>query len=421
MNMFSSAMISVVSGLMLLGIFSAGTGFLVGKEKLWPYTEIRQVYKIVQSFVNHGEFVAEGRQVLAPEGASRTAMVLHDSAQSMGSGYYSILGWDSNHKGYSVNLHDNEGALIHTWPIDEKAFSEKAEHRQNGPHAMEVLSDGTLLVSFDWLGLMTRLDACGKPIWSREGFFHHSFSPSADGGIWTWYGEQTAYGQVQDILKFDPTTGKDINRISFNDDVIKRSPTTALMFSMYEDFAFTPDNDDPLDIFHPNDVEELSPELASAFPLFEAGDLMLSIRELNMITVISTEGEIKWSQQGPWIAQHDPDFEPNGIISVYNNSYLRPRSSIVSIDPQTLRVQNAMPEFSGSFKSERRGKHQLLPNGNRLVTIPEQGQALEISPAGNVVLEFNNTVPNKPRLNDDLVNAKWLSADFFDAVPSCKS
>ena len=53
---------------------------------------------------------------------------------------------------------------------------------------MEVLPDGSVLVGFDWVGLAARLDACGSAIWVRDGFYHHSFSPSADGGIWTWFG-----------------------------------------------------------------------------------------------------------------------------------------------------------------------------------------------------------------------------------------
>jgi hypothetical protein len=379
-------------------------------------------YRIVQPLVEHKTFVAAGRLHTAPPGASREPATLHEPALSTGSGYYAILGWDSDRAAYSVFLRSATGTLLHTWPIDEMTITDKAQHRQNGPHAMEVLPDGSLLVSFDWLGLMARLDSCGRKIWSRDGYFHHSFSPAADGGMWTWYGGKlTAYGQIQDILKFDPLTGKDLARISLNNDIILRTAESALAFSLYKGYDFTPDDRNPADIFHPNDIEELSPALAPAFPRFSAGDLMLSFRNLDMVAVIAPSGELKWYQDGPWQKQHDPDFEADGRISVFNNSEFRSRSSIISIDPVTRRMEDSTANFDGPFKSESRGKHQRLPNGNRLITIPEQGQAIEVAPDGTLVLEFNIVFPGDLRFNDDLVNAKWLPADFFKTTPGCSS
>ncbi len=341
-------------------------------------------------------------------------------------GFYAILGWNTELGSYSVQLHDGSGERVHTWPIYEMSFSDLPRHRQNAPHAMEILADGSVIISFDRVGLVARVNPCGDAIWVREGFYHHSFAPAADGGIWTWFGERSAYGQVQDILKFDPDTGEDIKRISFTRDVITRNHDSALAFSMFPDFPFVPDDqivpaDQNLrDIFHPNDVEELLPELAPAFPQFEAGDLMLSIRELDLIAIISPEGELKWTKNGPWLKQHDPDFEPDGRISIYDNSRFRPRSRIMTVDPVTMEVTDALPGLEASFKSSYRGKHQLLPNGNRLVTIPEQGQAIEVAPDGKVAVEFNNIISEASDFNEDLVNAKWLQDGFFNVQPKCE-
>lgn len=412
---------SLISGLVLLALVSAGLGFHFGSQRIWPYSEIQKVVRVVESLATHGEIVGEGRRNPAPAGAAREVVKLHAPDRAINSGYFALFGWDNARSAYSVFLYDAAGATQHVWPIDEMAISDKAKHRQNAPHAMEVLPDGSVLVSFDWLGLMARLDACGTPLWSREGFFHHSFSPAADGGIWTWYGEGTAYGQFPEIVKFDPHTGEDISRIDFTADVVMRTPKTALAFLLYEDFAFTPDNANPADIFHPNDVEELSAELAPAFPQFNAGDLMLSVRQLDMIAVISPAGKLKWYRQGPWQRQHDPDFELDGTIAVFSNNWSRPRSTIVSINPDTLEVTNPIAGFDGPFKTHFRGKHQRLPNGNRLITIPEQGQALEVAPGGTLVREFNNVVPGNPAFNDDLVNAKWYPSDFFETKPACSN
>ncbi|EET47220.1 arylsulfotransferase family protein [Thalassobium sp. R2A62] len=412
--------VSFFSGLSLLAIACFAAGLFVAQYKIFPYQQVVQVAKIAQSLLQHGEVIGEGRRRLAPAGAARAPVTVHDADAAIGEGFYAILGWDLELGHYSVQLHDGSGEQVHTWPIDAMSFSDLPRHRQNAPHAMEILADGSVIISFDRVGLVARVNPCGDAIWVREGFYHHSFAPAADGGIWTWFGERSAYGQVQDILKFDPDTGEDIKRISFTRDVIARNRDSALAFSMFPDFPFVPDDQKPRDIFHPNDVEELLPELAPAFPQFEAGDLMLSIRELDLIAIISPEGELKWTKNGPWLKQHDPDFEPDGRISIYDNSRFRPRSRIMTVDPATMEVTDALPGLEASFKSVYRGKHQLLPNGNRLVTIPEQGQAIEVTPDGKVAVEFNNITSEASDFNEDLANAKWLQDGFFDVQPECE-
>ena len=412
-------LVSRGAGLVIIagGIYAFGA--ITALSNSWPWSSLTNSISIVSSLIRDGEVIPPGRRVPAPAGAATERVTIHSPDAAMGDGYYALLAWDVGAGHYGLFLHDAAGELLHTIPIDERSFDDRAEHNSNAPHAMEMLSDGSVLVSFDWLGSVARLDACGAPVWLREGYYHHSFAPSADGGMWTWYGEGSAYGQIQDILKFDPLTGDDMVRISFTEDVIMRDAGTALAYSFLPGYAFTPDDADPRDIFHPNDAEELMPEMAAAFPMFEAGDLMLSIRELDLVTVIDPEtGETKWSQQGPWLKQHDPDFLPDGTISVYNNSRFRPNSSIIVMDPKTRTVSNPIPGLKVPFKSAYRGKHQYLPNGNILITIPEQGQALEVVPGGEVALEFNNPAA-KEGYNEDVVNAKWLPSDFFDTLPSC--
>ena len=413
------SLVSVICGWVLLSIICFGAGLAVAHTKVFPYYQLIYLTEIAQSLVLHGEAIGKGRRIEAPPGAPRALVTIHDSGAVIGAGHYALLGWDMTLDSYSVRLFDSSGILVHTWPVDEMSFTDKAKHRQYAPHAMEVLTDGSVLVSYDKLGLVARVNTCGEAIWVREEFFHHSFSPAADGGIWTWRGDKTAYGQIQDVVKFDPKTGEDITRISFTRDVITRSRQSALAFSMFQDFPFVPDKEKPHDIFHPNDVEELLPHLAPAFPQFEAGDLMLSIRELDLIAVISPEGELKWTKYGPWLKQHDPDFEPDGRISVYDNSRYRPRSAIMTIDPMTMDITDALPGFEGPFKSIHRGKHQLLPNGNRLVTIPEQGQVLEVTPNGKVAVEFNNITSTRSSSNEDIANAKWLPESYFAEIPRC--
>ncbi|MEL6913380.1 MAG: arylsulfotransferase family protein [Pseudomonadota bacterium] len=412
--------VSKAAGILIVAGLIFGLGAYAGRTNAWPLSAVRDAVGIVRSLILEGEVIPDARRAPAPQGASRDRVTVHDAAASMGAGHYALLGWDVAAGHYGLFFHDAAGTLLHTIPIDEMTFEPRAEHNSNAPHAMQMLPDGSVLVSFDWIGTVARLDACGVPIWQREGFYHHSFEPAADGGIWTWWGELTAYGQIQDILKFDPETGEDMVRLSFTEDVVMRDAASALLYSFLPGARFTPDDRDPRDIFHPNDAEELMPEMAAAFPMFEAGDLMLSIRELDLVTVIDpATGETKWSQQGPWLKQHDPDFLPDGTISVYNNSRFRANSSIMVIDPATREVTNPIPALDVPFKSAFRGKHQYLPNGNILITIPEQGQVLEVAPPGTVAVEFNNPAAREG-FNEDIVNAKWYPPGYFETLPACE-
>ena len=414
-------LVSILCGAILFAGLAWSYGFLAGKGKVWPANVVDQAIELTESFVKFGAFLPENMRVEAPEGAARKRVAIHDADAAIGRGYYALLGWDDAVGNYSLWLHDAKGALVHRWNVDETSFYERAETNSNAPHAMKVMPDGDVIVGFDWLGVMARLTPCGEPVWLQEGFYHHAFTEAPDGNIWTWYGEGRENGHYQYMLKFDPETGETVRKIGLIEDVITRSPESAALFSLRTDSRFLPDDQNPPDTFHPNDVEELSPEMAAAFPMFEAGDLLMSIRNLNMVTVLDQEGRIKWIRQGPWLLQHDPDFRADGTISVYNNSRGegRIRSDIVTVDPRTGRTQSLLGEWDVPFYSGFRGKQQELPNGNLLLTIPEQGQVLEVAPDGEVAVEFNNmSAPDSP-FNDDLVNAVWLPEEYFDALPSC--
>ena len=87
--------------------------------------------------------------------------------------------------------------------------------------------------------------------------------------------------------------------------------------------GFRSEVEDPL---HANDVEYLDAEMADAFPMFEAGDLMVSLHEIATVAVLDgATRRMKWFMTGPFFGQHDPDFLPNGNILLYDNRITGPR------------------------------------------------------------------------------------------------
>jgi hypothetical protein len=139
--------------------------------------------------------------------------------------------------------------------------------------------------------------------------------------------------------------------------------------------------------------------MAPAFPQFEPGDLLVSVRRLNTIFVFNPATErIKWHQTGPWIAQHDPDFQENGRITVFSNNddgtpagSVFGGSTVIEVDPKTSDTKTL---FGGSAAQRMytiiRGKHEKLANGNLLITEAEAGRVLEVEQSGEIVWEYVN-------------------------------
>jgi hypothetical protein len=157
--------------------------------------------------------------------------------------------------------------------------------------------------------------------------------------------------------------------------------------------------DDPL---HLNDVEALRPEMAAAFPIFAAGDLLVSMRNINTVAVLDGDTlAVRWSMTGPFLRQHDPDFLPNGNILLFDNrkggsTQEFGQSRLLEIDPATKAI---VWSFAGSaeepFYTDARGKQQVLPNGNILVTESQEGRVFELARTpgdGRIVAEWVNGI-----------------------------
>jgi hypothetical protein len=112
---------------------------------------------------------------------------------------------------------------------------------------------------------------------------------------------------------------------------------------------------------------------------------------------------LKWWQAGPMVGQHDPDFQPDGTITLFDN---RPAggatpengyqsdlggSRILELDPQTRAYRTLYASSERDvFYSPYRGKHQMLANGNILITETDAGRAFEVTPQGDTVWSFVN-------------------------------
>jgi hypothetical protein len=184
------------------------------------------------------------------------------------------------------------------------------------------------------------------------------------------------------------------------------------------------------EILHLNKVSELNSTLAADFSEFAAGDLLLSIRELNMVLVTDPDlRRIKWWRVGPWIRQHDPEFTAGGRVSVFNNNAYEtdfgpdnpfsqsyptiPRNSnIIELDPTTDEHRIAY----GGVKAQEmlsviRGKHELTERGGLLITEFEGGRVFETDSDGRTIWQYVNRY-DAERVAE-ITEARVYRSDYF--------
>ncbi|MDC0434628.1 arylsulfotransferase family protein [bacterium] len=253
--------------------------------------------------------------------------------------------------------------------------------------------------------VLVKLGACGDVDWVVPTMAHHSVFASYDDTYWsttrTWHDEPSAdFPQFQppfwedEVVQVD-SEGNILQIISMLE-LIDKNRLWGMLFGGQLPTPVTTD-----DVLHLNDVEVLSPEFADAYPDFDAGDIMVSLRNPNLVIVFDPETlEAKWSSAGPWIRQHDPDFGADGKIVVLDNRNDDANgaqfggSQIVLMTPSAPLGGNWDVSYENSdttpFFTAKRGVVDLPGNGNVLVTESEAGRVFEFTPRGDIVWEYIN-------------------------------
>ena len=398
--------LSKFSALMLI----VGYGVLIGLDVAPPSglrNMVQNAHHELSDFAKHWrhDLGIDPTRMVVDRPENPFARVDLDSTLRM-AGYRLIGGYfpDLNAEWGAILLDENN-EILHAWPFDYGDFVPPGRNRNISQQGLAVFEDGSLVINYDVGEVLMRLGPCGDVIWKTEGIFHHVVHRSFDGTLWTW--------ESQSMVQIDPQTGERLRTISIKNDIAAKSgylgAFTMRTEAQENGIKYFPE------AYHANDIEVLTPEFADAFPLFEAGDIMFSLREVNLVAVIDHQTlDIKWVQNGPWHRQHDPDFLPDGTISVYDNRMGSGSSQIIRIDPVTGKFAATLGREKGiSYYSWQRGKHQVLANGNIIVTDPEGGQAFEATEDGTVVWHFENRFDETR--NGVVTTALNLPTDFFSA------
>ena len=393
----------ILGGVFGAGLYSAHTDNGIYNGVYGVYDQIKTLYKELPNlrktepihFLRKARYEGSGITVNAiPEGGEELVLL---------SGFFE----DDN----GVRLIERDGTLINEWDLrihelmpDVSACRNPPATDWNAiPHGTLITPEGDIIFGFESCG-MVRLDRCGNKKWeTTPTITHHSPGFRSGGGFVFMGGEFVDKTGPQVEWPFDGPYWEDtVIKLTEEGEVDFRQPMTRIL----KDGGFAPiitagsgfrtkvDGE-----FHLNDVNELPPELAAAFPMFEAGDMVMSLRNMNMILVTNADAtEVKWSRIGPWIRQHDPDFNPDGTITLFDNHSdesldgdREGGSRIWSVDPAT---DEATVLYGGTpeqhMYSPERSTHQVLSNGNIMITEAQSGRSFEVDRAGNILWEYIN-------------------------------
>lgn len=430
-----------------LVIFLSGGIFLAGayaqRKNLPPIPQIASAIRILtQEDQVDLSFVSQHLQPSRGMGAGViTPMVPDDGALVLLMGFFD--------KENQARLIRRDGEVVRKWSLDYFEHFPDPEARpcnlshplKVDPHGAHVTPQGDLVFNYEYCGTV-KMDRCSAVQWTINGETHHSLIPAVGGGYWI-LGRQT-WRAANEPDRFPPFSAYAENAVIREDTVLRVSETGEILEEhsipkMIRDSGleailtsdgrdYRRDNGRRKELLHSNKVAELTADIADAFPLFEAGDLAFSMRQLNLIIVVDGETkQVKWHQTGPWLRQHDPEFRPDGRISIFNNNLYRTsyigkqqldvstpaRTNIIVIDPVTRETEVVFGERPGEeMLSVIRGQHELLPDNGILITEFDGGRILQVDGNRQVVWEYVNEYDAD--FVGELTNSKVYPAGYFE-------
>jgi hypothetical protein len=410
-------------------------GGLSATHEWQPYQILEDGYRAARMLIS--EQLQTRPTLLKERRYEGHGVIRHDPARAY-DGLTFMEGWFA--EGPELRLVDMAGNVVHRWRADFFRIWPEPTHvvpEQNIPagrfnyhtQGIWLFPDGAVVVNFAEIGT-AKLDKCGAVLWTIDRMTHHAITPNADGSFWI-----PAKGDVRQISDdlFLPNVSQQAlmeSRGWYEDRLLLVGPDgkvrreisvlQALFDGGFEQELYDVSLISNLDPTHVNDIEVVTPALADRIDGVAAGDLLVSMREMHMLAILDqVTGRIKWHHVGPWVRQHDPDITAQGTIEVFNNgipelSLNRTRgSSLIALDAATDDTDTFYPRpGQDGFHTEIMGTHQLLPNGNRLITESLAGRVFEVDRNGDVVWEF---VQPYDRTHAALIESSIRYArDYFD-------
>lgn len=300
------------------------------------------------------------------------------------------------------------GETLHTWQLSTDHLStNKVGGELKNLYGVHLFSDGSVIFTQqEDGGGIVKVDGCGKIVWSLEGNFHHTISPTEDGSFWTFSGMQQDFDHK--LVKISQKSGKIEKVIDMSE--VRRLNPLARIFDLQAER-------DTSDTSHGNDIDPLLSTRSAQFESFNPGDLLVSYRTQNLVFVLDPNMlEVKWWRIGPWDRQHDPDWEKDGTFTVFSNNEVvdQQYSDIIAINPNTLESRVIVDGKKFSFYSETNGDHESSEFGTRMIASTTQGWVFEVDRNNELVFSFVNNYDSDNNRSLNLSEAQRLPTDYFE-------
>lgn len=422
-------------------------GFLIGELKIFPYKFLKNILSR-KSTENYTQRISEsyyGRWEKLRTGPDTKDKTKEEALKKIGTLPY-LKGYESATEGLSeitiydpqkawngitlfcsghkpiVYLMDMQGNILHEWSTtfkkvwpDSLPFYIHKEHKEFIRRA-RVYPNGDLLCVFEYIGLV-KLDKNSNILWKHAGINHHDIDIAQDKKIYTL---GRSYENIQNRYPDFPFGGMDDFIVILTPEGKKVKEISIFDAFYHSDFVFYLNFINISYFFHANTVEIVDKLTAKKYPIFNEGDVLTSLRNINTIAVIDTgTGKVKWALNGMWQAQHQPLFLENGHILLFDNRggnkqayYKFDQSRIIEFDPFTQKIYwEYRGEDQKGFFSHWLGYNQRLPNGNTLITESTQGRIFEVNSEKEIVWEYYN--PHRTGENNELI-ASVMGAKRLD-------
>jgi len=378
-----------------VGVLGFVYGLAVEAWNLFPRAHLEQAWRQARAL-----YVSSSRHFLSDKVYDRSGVRVADSS-NVQPGLTLVTSWWEEEGDWDMKakLIDQAGTTVHEWDVAGDSLFPDPAKDQPYIHGSHLFPDGDLLLNVEYAATV-RLDACGTVEWTLSAGNHHSIEQAADGSFWI---SGLADGRRRGSDAYpEGYPGLDL---AFADQLLRVSPegevrdTLNVIDLLYDNDLqrhFIKTGQTRGDVTHLNDVEPLSPAMADEYPLFKAGDLVVSLRNVDLVFVVDPDTrKIKWHASDPFHAQHDPDFVGDGWIGVFDNARdfgggeVLGGSRIVGLQPHTGTLEEWYPtKQSDRFYTPAGGKWQELENGNMLLVEARAGRVVEVDSGGRTVWEW---------------------------------
>lgn len=344
-------------------------------------------------------------------------------------------------KGTRAVLINMRGEVVHEWSTSfSKIWPNPSPDHIRAPiddsriHIFNsyLFPNGDLLAVLEGMGDtpygygLVKLDRKSNVVWAYAANCHHSVDVGEDGTVYVLTHrivKQMPVGLediptptlVDEVVLLDGKTGVELKKISlleaFHNGNYRNllAPVKQAKSSTADGAAVVWREESRGDVLHTNAVHVLNSEIAPSFPLFAAGQVLISVRNLDTVAVLDTaRQQIVWAKNGPWKSQHDPRYLPSGRLLIFDNLGLGTNMSrVLEYQPETQAIPwSTADDPKISFYSAVRGNCQRLPNGNTFIVSADDGQLLEVTPEKEVVWDCSChlSVANARRYRPDQVS-----------------